>query len=781
VSAARDIIVQVGGVPQIMVPPSAAALHQLPPPPGDFTGRKTELEELMEAIEKGGVTISGLRGMGGIGKTALALKLADQLRERCPDAQVYLDLKGTSDKPLSAADAMAHVVRAYHPEAKPPDSEAQLAALYHSVLDGQRALLLMDNAANAAQVAPLIRPAPCILLVTSRLHFTLPGLHEKNLETLLPEDARKLVLAIAPRIDGEADAIAKLCGYLPLALRAAGGMLAAREDLAPQRYVEQLRDERQRLERLGEEGVEISVEASFNLSYASLEAGAARVFRQLAVFPSSFIAAAEEFVCEDEEHARLSGLLRRSLVEYDSAAERYWLHDLTRLFAAARQGDQERGEAERRHAALHLEVASVADDLYLKGGDAILKGLRLFDTEWANVRAGQAWAAAHAEEDEEAAKFSSDYPGRTWNLLDLRLHPREHIKWLEAGLAAARRLRDRQAEGVHLGNLGVAYAKLGEARRAIEYHEQALVVGREIGDRRGEGQDLGNLGIAYAQLGETRRAIEYYNQQLLITREMGDRQGEAGALANVGLAYADLGEPRRAVGHYEQALAIARKIGDRRAEGIVLGDLGMAYADLGEPRRAIRYLEKHLAIAREIGDRRGEASALGNLGSAYWLLGEPRRAIQYHDRCLAVAREIGDRHGEGTALGSLGTAYFGLGEPRRAIEYYEQALAIDRETGDRCGEGQDLGNLGSAYLRLGEARRAVEYHEQALAIHRDIGDRRGEATSRFNMSLALDRLGDRPHAIANAQAALKIYAEIEDPNAEKVRRQLAEWGAENYK
>jgi tetratricopeptide (TPR) repeat protein len=741
VDAGRDVSVHIGDVYQAAAPPSASALHQLPPPPGDFTGRKAELEELTEAIEKGSVTVSGLRGMGGIGKTALALKLADQLRERYHDAQIYLDLKGTSEKPLTTAEAMAHVVRAYRPTAKPPENEAQLAGLYRSVLDGQRALLLMDNAANAAQVAPLAPPASCVLLVTSRQRFALRGWVAKDLSTLAPEEARALLLTIAcgpgalavvcpplpchpeyrsDRDEGSpqltlcpdsravvrardvaahADEIASLCGYLPLALCAAGGMLAAREDLPPRRYAEQLRDQRQRLERLGQDGVEISVEASFNLSYASLEAESARVFRQLAVFPGSFDAAAEEVVCGDPQHARLSELLRRSLVEYDSAAERYQLHDLTRLFAAARWSDQERGKAERRHTAHYVEVASAAQGLYLKGGDAILEGLRLFDTEWANIRAGQAWAAAHAEQGEEAAKFCSDYPGRTWHLLDLRLHPREHIRWLEAALAAARRSKDRLMEGVHLGNMGIAWEQLGEPRRAIGCHEQALAVDREIGDRQGEGQDLGNLGNAYADLGEPRRAIEYQEKRLAVAREMRDRRGEGHALGSLGLAYADLGEVRRAIEYYEQALAIQREIGDRQAEGSSLGNLGNAYADFGDL----------------------------------------RRAIDHYNQKLLISREIGDRHGEGNALGALGAANGRLGAPRRAIEHFEQALAIHVQIGDRRGEGSDL----------------------------------------FNTSLALDELGDRPQAIANAEAALKVFVEIEDPNAEKVRRKLAEWGASN--
>jgi len=175
-------------------------LHQVPPPPADFTGRADEQRELLAAIEHSGVTISGLQGMGGIGKTALALKLVEQLKPRYSDAQLYLDLKGSSAQPMPVAEALAHVIRSYHPAAKLPESETELRGLYLSVLEGQRALLLMDNAAGAAQVEPLIPPASCVLLVTSRRHFTLPGLAAKNLDALTVADARTLLLAIAPRI-----------------------------------------------------------------------------------------------------------------------------------------------------------------------------------------------------------------------------------------------------------------------------------------------------------------------------------------------------------------------------------------------------------------------------------------------------------------------------------------------------------------------------------------------------------------------------------------------------
>ena len=137
-----------------------------------------------------------------------------------------LDLKGASAEPLSVTEALGHVIRSYHPAAKLPESETELRTLYLSALDGQRAILLMDNAADAVQVEPLIPPASCLLLVTSRWHSTLPGFAAKNLDTLMAGDARALLLTIAPRIGEWADKIAALCGYLPLALRLAASALA---------------------------------------------------------------------------------------------------------------------------------------------------------------------------------------------------------------------------------------------------------------------------------------------------------------------------------------------------------------------------------------------------------------------------------------------------------------------------------------------------------------------------------------------------------------------------
>jgi tetratricopeptide (TPR) repeat protein len=755
--------------------PVIAALHQLPPPPADFTGRTTELRDLRAAIEKGGVHISGLQGQGGVGKTALALKLAAELASNFPHAQIYLDLKGVSEKPLTAAEAMSHVLRTFHPEAKFPEKEEELRGPYLTVLHGKWALLLMDNAKDAAQVQPLIPPPNCVLLVTSRYRFLVEGLHARNLDTLPPEDARNLLLRIAPRINGEAEAIAKLCGHLALALRLAATAIAERIDLAPADYRQKLADEKNRLKLLGGDK---GVEASITLSYNLLDVETQKRWSMLAVFPDTFDVPAAAVVWEvgsDTAQDILSRLLQFSMLEWNDATKRYRLHDLMRDFARQRLTAVESDAAARRQTKYYGAVLAKADELYLKGGDSITNGLALFDLEWGNIQAGQAWAAAHSAEDPEAARLCSAYPGWGVYVPDLRLHPRERIRWCEAALAAARQLRDRAAEGSHLGNLGNAYNSLGEYRRAIDYHEKHLAIAREIVDRKGEGQALGNLGNAYHSLGDYPRVIEYYEKRLAITRDTEYPRGRGNALGGLGNAYYSLGDYHRAIEYHDQHLAIAREIGDRRGESSALSGLGIAYYSLGDYRRAIEYHEKALVIAHEIGDRRGEGNALGNLGTAYADLGDYRRAIEYQEERLAIARAMGDRQGEGQALGNLGIAHRSLGDHRRAIEYHEKALMINREIGDRWGEGRDLGNVGYAYADLGETRHAIEYYEQTLAIAREIGDRRSEGNTLGNMSLALDALGDRKKAIELAEASLKIREQIEDPNAAKVRGQLEEW------
>ena len=660
--------------------PAPQPLHQLLPPPPAFTGREEELADLEKQLASGGgVAISGkhagLQGMGGVGKTALALVLAHRLKGRFPDAQLFLNLRGADpDKrpPVAPVEAMQHIIHCFQPEARLPETLDALAPIYHSVLSqAGRVLLLLDNAADAGQVHPLLPPPNCLLLVTSRAKINLPGLAARNLDCLPPAKSCELLLKLAPRIKGHEGTAVQLCGHLPLALEVFAGAVKDRSLTPVPELIERLRQRKDKLS---------PVEAAFQVSFELLAEPLRRRWTLLGVFPAGFHLAAAAAVWEEEVAAArdvMQSLVNASLVETNAVNDRFRLHDLVRQFCEGKLTEAKLSEGARlRHAQHFLDVLNFAAKLYSEK-DKSLSGLRLFDQERTDIEAGQRWANANRDHNKEMLKLLAAFSDNANDLLLLRQHPRaERIPWLNASLQASRALHNRRREGAALGNLGLAYVALGETRKAIQFYQQALIIAREVGDRHGEGNALGNLGNAYAALGEPRKAIEFY----------------------------------------EQTLAIDREIGDRRGEGSALGCLGIAYNNLGEPRKAIEFHQKHLTIARETGDRHGEGNALGNLGNAYAALGEPRKAIEFYEKQLTIAREIGDRHSEGNALGNIGIGNKNLGEPRKAIEFYEQRLVIAREIGDRYGEGSTLWNSALALHQLGQKAEAVARAEASLAI-----------------------------------------------------------------
>jgi tetratricopeptide (TPR) repeat protein len=509
----------------------------------------------------------------------------------------------------------------------------------------------MDNAADADQILPLIPPTTCILLVTSRKQLTLPGAVTRKLDTLATEDAKALLLTIAPRIGDYASEISEVCGNLPLALRLAASALVERNDLQVSEYLAQLKSEKERLK---------PVDASISLSFQSLTPDVQKLLRLLAVFSDTFDAAAAAEIWklgQAEAQDVLGKLLAYSLVEWNSSSSRYHLNNLIRLFAHERLSIDRREAAHLRHAGHYESVLRTADELYRKGSEGLTQGLQLFDVEWNNIQVGHSWAQSHSNDNDKAAELCINYPNAGAYVLNLRQQPRERMHWLEAALTAARRLTKRDAEGILLSNLGLTYAELGEFPRAIESYERSLSIAREFGSRVGEGAALGNLGLAHAALGNYDAAINYFEQQLVISRE----------------------------------------ISDRVSEGAALGNLGLVYSQMGETRRAVQFYGQRLVIARELGDRRSEGNALSNLGSIYYVLGELHRAVELHEQALVIAREIGDRRGEGKAL--------------------------------------------------------------------------------YNASLALDQLGRRSDALAQAKEALNLFQQVDDPNAERIRKQLDQWGS----
>ena len=324
-----------------------------------------------------------MRGMGGIGKTALALKLAEKLLPRYSDGQFYLNLcgaDGSAATPLTPADALAYIIRAYAgSQARLPDDLTALQALYRETLRGKHVLLLMDNARDAQQVAPLAPPEGSLLLITSRQQFVLDGMYGLDLDKLPPPDARKLLLEICPRIGEHASELAQRCGYLPLALRLAANGLKARLSLSVNDYLARLADARTRLAALDQYrdqtpenlGITASLRASYDLiadppgTLTTITASAStggllrdqipslqELWTMLAVFPGKFDAPAAAAVWAmkevDAAGEKLEDLRGYSMVEYDAKTHRWNLHDLARDFADGQLPGTDRAAVEER-------------------------------------------------------------------------------------------------------------------------------------------------------------------------------------------------------------------------------------------------------------------------------------------------------------------------------------------------------------------------------------------------------------------------------------------------
>jgi tetratricopeptide (TPR) repeat protein len=616
--------------PQIAIP-------RLPQLQNPFVGRDDEIKALLAQFHANNNTagVAGLRGQGGIGKTALALHVGQSLVPGFPDGQVYIDLRGTTD-PLSPRVAMESILRQFDPLAnfKEP-SDAQLADFYRNALGGRRVLLLLDNAGDARQVAALIPGGSCGVIVTSRKQFKVGGLDPLKLDLLSEADAIALAQATAPRLTSdEARALSVACGRLALAVRVAATQINNYGGIPVTQHIADLTSDRLKyldeVEHDDPDGLPFARRA-IELSLERLPNEVRTFWARLSVFPVDFNSVLASFVAFDSDEPdvnqgqrMLEDLRRSALLEFDETKRRYSFHDLAREYAWKRglPDDDARTDLSRRHAVVFMQMLSAADQLYLEGKPS--EGLAMLDAELASVVAGQKWAADHSQSDPAACHLAARYYDAGVYVLNLRLSSMIQIAWLTAAVDACHKLGDRRGEGSALGNLGLAHAALGDARTANGYYEQRLVIAREIGDRRGEGNALGNLGLAHADLGDARTAIGYYEQQLTITREIGDRRGEGNALGNLGLAHADLGDAPTAIGYYEQQLTISREIGDRRGEGNAMGNLGNAHARLGDARTAIGYYEQQLTITREIDDRRGEGNAIFN--RALLLAGEGRWA-----------------------------------------------------------------------------------------------------------------------------------------------------------
>jgi tetratricopeptide (TPR) repeat protein len=746
-----------------------AAPHQLPPPPERFEGRQAELGKLRVASNPAGVTFVAVQGQAGVGKTALALRYAAEIARNYPDGQVYLDMKGSSESPMPARDAMARIIHSFDPRTTLPDDAGEVANLYRSTLHGKRVLLFLDDARDSSQIKPLAPAQGCALLVTSRRAFLPPGLTPIRLNRLRSDEAAGLLLSIEPRIQEHAAAIARLCGYLPLALELAASRLAV-EPIAPSDFVRRLANERKRLGLL-KEG-DVSVEASIRMSYDMEKPESRRLWRILGIFPDTFDKSAAADIWElgrddhslDEAQDGLSALVRSSMVERDEKSERYRLHDLMRDFARASWEADESDQAGRRLSRHFLAVLQDAASQYDKGGDSLLRGLKLFDLEWPNIETGQAWAASHLSSHPEAALMCKGYAAASV-YLSPRLNTSEEIRFLDAALQVARSQNDRQSEMHWLDFMSRTYRNAGEYKRALQLSREMLECGREMNDQGAQATALQAMGYAQLMLSETNDAIECYQRALALSREIRNPDLEWRALQELGNAFL-MKDKVRTLKYYVESIEVAQK--NHIREGILEGRRLIAYSlmEPGGVAQGVEVFEELLRIAEQTGDEDLAQQGLRGMAKASTNEGDLHGALQYLQRTLDNATKFADRREQAVLLTDQSEVYEKLGDRKRALARLESALVLYRGLGNPAFESDILYMQGKILRDEGDLPRAIDLFSQAAAIQREFGRREAEAFSYLEIGKLRAHRGELDEAIKAFECARSIFHEMESESNE---------------
>ncbi len=662
--------------------------RQLPRDPAAFVGRELESGELTALAEQAAdaALICVIDGAAGVGKTAFAIHAGRRLAPAFADGQLHADLRGFGPRqpPMAAAEALPGFLRALgiDPSAIPSDVDEQ-AAMYRSLLAERRVLIVLDNAADAAQVRPLLPGAPgSLVLVTSRSRLSgltaRDGATRITLGPLPSDDAVSLLGKILghKRVSAEQQAaadIAARCGLLPLALRVAADRAACRPRMALADLAGQLANAHARLDILdvGEDVTE--VRAVFSWSYKALAPDRARMFRLLGLHTGPDIsvpAAATLAAASEAEAGRLLELLAAVHLIEEASPGRYRLHDLLHAYAAERVREDERpdsrGSALRRILAWYLHTADRADELLVPGrrhapiGPAPAgcepldwtcyeQALNWCDAEQANLAAAVRLAAEAGHHD-----IAWKLPVALRGFFDVR---KPWAVWLDCatiGVAAARRAGDRSGQAWALDCLGHASSGIGRPQDALASYLEARTIRHEIGDQWGESANsMTNLGCTYLDLRRLDLALDCFEQVLATSRAAENRYVECLALINLAQTHSQLEQPDEALACSLRALAVTREIGYRHAEGIALSGLAATYRVKSQPGRARRCYSEALAIRRQAGDRHGEAETLRDLGDLSDSAGHITAALRSWRQGLAIAEDLGDPHAAAALRGRL--------------------------------------------------------------------------------------------------------------------------------
>ncbi|MGW4434324.1 BTAD domain-containing putative transcriptional regulator [Streptomyces sp. NPDC004596] len=695
---------------------------QLPASVPDFTGRAAFVDELSEVLASASeaegrvMAVSALAGIGGVGKTTLAVHVAHRARSAFPDGQLYVDLQGAGPRSAEPETVLGSFLRALGTaDSAIPDSLEERAALYRSVLDGRRVLVLLDNAKDAAQVRPLLPGTEgCAALVTSRVRMVgLAGAHLVDLDVMSPEEALALFTKIVgeERVAAEREAaldVVGACGFLPLAIRIAASRLAARRTWTVSVLAAKLADERRRLDEL--QAGDLAVKATFELGYGQLEPAQARAFRLLGLAdgPDMSLAAAAavlDLPVEDTEDL-LESLVDTSLLE-SAAPGRYRFHDLVRLYARACAERDEQPPSEREAAMSRLL------DFYLATAAGV----------YALERPGDR-TVAHLERTRyDGRRFSDASQATDW------LHA-EAEPLLACVQQSLRPVTLRRAVDLLLTTIDLAESGAGSRR----YETTAIAAcdaAAAAGDQHAETRSRITLAQVLSQAGRFEEAEQEAKRADLLNEAANDPWASSTAPNQLGI------------------IAICRSL----------------YAD------AEGYLLRAIRAFQNDENKPGEASAVCNLSRSLASMGRGAQAIELAQHGIKIYDELGMSVRLANARYASGIVFTQAGRLADALEQLEKALHIFLESRQRLWEGTTHFRIAQVHLAARRPAQAAQHAEQALAIG-CIGGDWMRANALTILGKALEALGQPDRARACWLDALRIYEATASSEADEVRALL---------
>ncbi|MFE2916597.1 AfsR/SARP family transcriptional regulator [Kitasatospora indigofera] len=729
---------------------------QLPPDASDFTGRSALVETLCATLAvpaPQALVIATVVGMGGVGKTALSLHVAHRIRDAFPDGQLYADLRGSDAAPAEPEAVLAGFLAALGAPAESlPEGVEARSALFRSMVDGRRLLLVLDNAKDTAQVRPLLPGAVgCAVLTTSRTRLGgLPATVQEHLGVFRPDEALDLLArTIGPqRLADEREAALDLvvaCGYLPLAVRIVAARLAARPSWTVQTLSKRLAVERRRIDelRIGD----LAVEAAFELSYRQLTADQSRAFRLAASVdgPDIGLAAAAALLDLDEYDAEdlLESLVDVAMVDSPFPG-RYRYHDLLRAFARRRPEHERTGDGGPAGATAAGAAHGTAGPAG-PGGEYVAARDRLLDhqlatacTAFQHVVPGDPAAGALGPARSPGLGLDSRDDAKAWAATEtpgavaLAAQVAEWAKAVPAapdGGGADRAGPDEAAQPVRLPlrraiDLLIALTPFGLTPLSRQFGSaaEALVEAAvRHGDRRAEGRARflrGNIALSATLLdqaeAEARLAAE-------ACRETSDTVILRQALNDLGLICQYLSRHDEAVGHYDEALSLARALGHRSGAVVTTVNSALARVRSGRAAEAVTICHAVLAELRTRQDDPGRAYTLYVLGLALHFLGRHEEAVTWFGECLTVSTDAGLRERAAHARYRLADSLRTLGRTAEALDHAERALLLCEEVGTERDQAQAMVVLGRALADLGRAPEARARLELALALFTRLG------------------------------------------------------------